>query len=82
MKQVVLSLSDEGNARLRRLARETNEGKKGALSQTAEEAFELLEKERRQKKALLKLKELANKNLKLGVGKFVREDAYYGKRFG
>ena len=79
---MVLSLSDEGNARLRRLAMETDDGKKGALSQTAEEALKLLEKEREQRKALLRLKELANKNLKLGVGKFVREDAYYGKRFG
>lgn len=43
VKQVVLSLSEAGNARLRRLASETNSGKKGALSQTAEEAFELLE---------------------------------------
>lgn len=73
---MVLSLSAEGDARLRRLAAETHGAKKGALSQTAEEAFELLEKDLRQRKALEHLKELANRNFKWGVKKFVREDAY------
>lgn len=73
---MVLSLSDEGNSRLRRLAMETDNGKKGALSQTVEEGLALLEKEREQRKALVRLKQLANQNFKWGVKKFVREDAY------
>lgn len=76
MKQVVLSLSDEGEKRLRRLARETKEGKKGALSETAEEALLLLEKNMEMWKARKRLMEIANENIDFGVGKFDREKAY------
>ena len=79
---MVLSLSDAGNARLRRLASETNEGKKGALSQTVEEGLISLEKKRRHQQALKRLLELADENKSYGVKKFVRADAYRGKRFG
>ena len=64
-----------------RLAKETNEGKKGAFSQTVEEALELLEKERQQRKAAATILEFAKQNRKLGIGRFVRADAYRGHRF-
>ncbi|MBI5553326.1 MAG: hypothetical protein HY917_01150 [Candidatus Diapherotrites archaeon] len=76
MKQVVLSLNDESEKRLRRLALQVNEGKKGALSKTVEEALFELEKQRLQRKSLARLMELANQDLMLGVGKFDREEAY------
>lgn len=82
MKQRLLSFSDEGDARLKRLAKETNEGKKGAFSQTVEEALELLEKERRRKRAASFILDFARQNRKLGVGKFVRASIYRGHRFG
>ncbi|GEM_PF-6163531 len=76
MKQVVLSLSEESDERLRRLALTTRSGKKGALSQTVEEALALLEKKLKQKHSLRRLAELANADSKLGVNQFARDDAY------
>lgn len=76
MKQVVLSLKEESEARLRKLAQETRGGRKGALSETVEEALMLLEKKMRQKKALKKLEELASEDASYGVKKFERKEAY------
>ena len=61
LKQVVLSLKDESEARLRRLAQKTRGGRKGALSETVDEALYLLEKKLKQQSSLVKLKELAGK---------------------
>ncbi len=76
MKQVVVSLTDKGNERLRRLAIEIKGGKKGSLSETVEEALELLEKKIKQLTALERLKKIADENRVLGIGKFDREEAY------
>lgn len=76
LKQVVVSLTDKGDERLRRLAIEIKGGKKGSLSQTVEEALELLEKKIKQMAAMKRLKEISDKGVFLGVGKFEREDAY------
>lgn len=81
MKQLVLSVEDESDERLRRLARELKGGRKGSLSATVEEALLVLEKDVKQKRALLRLKELANRGRNLGVGTFDRRDAYSGHRF-
>lgn len=76
LKQVVVSLTDKGDERLRRLAIEIKGGKKGSLSETVEEALELLEKKIKQLAAMKRLKEISDKGVFLGVGKFEREDAY------
>ena len=76
LKQVVVSLTDKGDERLRRLAHEIKGGKKGSLSETVEEALELLEKKIKQLAAMKRLKEISDKGVFLGVGKFEREDAY------
>ncbi len=76
MRQVVLSLSEESEERLRRLALRTRNGRKGALSQTVEDALLLLEKRLKQGKALERLQEISTQNRALGVGKFDREEAY------
>ena len=82
MGQIVLSLEKKDEERLRELAKETNNGKKGAISQTVAEALVELEKKRRQQKALKRLFELANEDQDYGVGRFDRNEIYRGKRFG
>ncbi len=76
MKQVVLSLQDDSEKRLRRLAHELKGGKKGALSKTVEESLILLEKEMKRRAAFKRLMEIANENRVLGIGKFSRDDIY------
>jgi len=76
LKQVVLSLSDKGERRLRDLAQKTRQGRKGALSETVEDGLILLEKRLKQKSFLRRLKKLAGEDLVFGVGKFAREEAY------
>ena len=73
---VVLSLSKEGEERLRRLAHSNGGGKKGSLSKTVEEAVELLEKMEKQRKAIEGIKKMSERGLNWGIGKFNREDAY------
>ena len=72
----MLSLSDKGDEKLRWLAHEIKGGKKGAISATVEEALDLLEKKLKQSAAMKRLKEISDKGVYLGVGKFEREDAY------
>ena len=81
MKKRLVSLSDEGDARLERLAREKYRNEKGAISKTVEKALEELDKDDRQRTAIRKLIEFAKQNRKLGIGKFERHMAYQGKRF-
>ena len=76
MKQVVLSLKEDSDMRLRRLARITGDGRKGSLSKTVEEALILLEKKIVQKNALEKLKQFADEDINYGIGSFKREYAY------
>ena len=76
MAQVVLSLSKESEDRLRRLAQITKQGRKGALSDTVEEAIFLLEKKLKQKASLGRLKTLASQDKVFGAGRFKREEAY------
>jgi Arc/MetJ-type ribon-helix-helix transcriptional regulator len=75
MKRVLLSLTDNSEKRLRRLA-QAKGGEKGSLSETVEEALLLLEKQLRQKNALERLQALADEDRVLGVGTFDREEAY------
>lgn len=76
LKQVVLSISEESDARLRRLARKMMNGRKGSISQTVEASLILLEKRTMQAKALIKLKTLSEENKSYGIKKFRRSDAY------
>ena len=71
-----MSLKDDSEERLRRLAQQTKGGKKGALSETVEEALYLLDKKLMQKKSLANLKKLVDMDRSFGVGKFEREEAY------
>jgi len=76
MVQVVLSLKQETEQKLRRMARELKGGKKGALSAVVTEALDEYEQRAQQMLALEKLRKIADKGLKLGITKFNREDAY------
>lgn len=76
MKQVVLSLKEESEERLRRLAQEAYAGRKGSLSKTVEDALLAFEKLTKQQKALNRWMEIAKEGRKLGVGHFEREEAY------
>ncbi len=81
MGQILLSLSEVAENRLRRLAMMRG-GKKGALSQTVEESLRVLEKEMAREYAWQRLKAFADQDIDLGIGKFDRNELYKGKRFG
>ena len=75
-QQVVLSLGDEYNRKLRRLAKDLFDGRKGAMSDVVEKGIDLVEEESRRSKAHSKLLSLVNNARDIGIGKFNREDAY------
>ena len=76
MVQVVLSLKQETEQKLRRLARELKGGKKGALSAVVTEALDEYEKRARQLQAIEKVKQISAEGWKLGIGKIKREELY------
>ena len=76
MVQVVLSLQEETNQRLRRLARELKGGRKGALSEVVTEALSEYEKQAKRLHAIKKLKQISAEGWKLGIGKFSRDKLY------
>ena len=76
MRQVVLSLHETAEDRLRRMAQQQYSGKKGSLSKTVEEALLVLEKQRKQRKALERLLQISREDRILGVGRFERNEAY------
>lgn len=81
MGQILLSLSQKGEKRLRYLA-ELKGGKKGSLSETVEQALEVFEREMSREEAWKRARILADANIDLGVGRFDRKELYKGKRFG
>ena len=76
MVQVVLSLEEKYNVKLRRLANTLYGGKKGAMSEVVEVGLDLLEKKTKRDKAYKKLLSLSAKADALGIGKAEREEAY------
>ena len=80
MEKILVSLSEKGVERLRKLAKWKG-NKKGAISETVEMALEVLEKEFQREVAWRKLKALADEDIKWGIGKFDRNELYTGKRF-
>ncbi len=82
MKHVLISLDEEYVAKLKRLAKDGKGMKKGAISATVKEGIDLVEKEQRRKLAWKRLWVLMNEDVKWGIGKFKREDAYDDPRFG
>ncbi len=76
MVQIVLSLEAEYDKKLRRMASEMYNNKKGAMSEIVEHGLDLFEKESKRNAAYLKLLALSKQNLKFGVKNFKREDAY------
>ena len=82
MKQVVLSITEDSDKRLRKLASEYMDGRKGSLSKTVEDALILLDKRIRQERGIIRLKELANEDINYGVGRFERTQAYKSARLG
>ncbi|MEK6971036.1 MAG: hypothetical protein AABW68_05125 [archaeon] len=81
MKHVLISLEEEYVAKLKRLAKDGNGMKRGAISATVKEGIDLVEKERKRQKAWKRLKELFDEDYAWGIREFKREDAYYGPRF-
>ena len=75
MVQIVLSLSEEKDKELRRLAIEKYGGKKGALSKVVEEGIELVKIHKQKSKAKKEFWEMVNNAKDLGIGKFTREEA-------
>jgi len=82
MKKRLFSFSDEEDARLVRLAKESYGGEKGALSKTMREALERMEKEKQRERAAFNILALIEKKRKLGIERFDRNQAYQGHRFG
>lgn len=81
MGQILLSLSEKGEKRLRYLA-ELDGKKKDAVSETVERALEALEKEMVREQAWKRASQLADADIDLGVGKFDRKEFYKGTRSG
>lgn len=81
MKHVLVSLDEETVKKLRKLAMDGKQMKRGAISTTVKEGIELVEKERKRQKAWERLFELSKNAPKWGIKSFKREDAYSGKRF-
>ena len=75
MVQIVLSLSEEKDKELRRLAIEKYGGKKGALSKVVEEGIELVKSQKQKTRAEKNFWEMVNNAKDLGIGKFTREEA-------
>ena len=75
MVQIVLSLSEEKEKELRKLAIEKYEGKKGALSKIVEEGIELVKNQKQKTRAEKDFWEMVNNAKDLGIGKFTREEA-------
>ncbi len=76
MPQVVLSLEQKYDDKLRRLANTLYGGRKGAMSEVVEAGIEMLERKIKRDKAYKKLLLLSSKSRALGMGKFEREEAY------
>ncbi|MBN2066936.1 MAG: hypothetical protein JW744_00530 [Candidatus Diapherotrites archaeon] len=75
-KQVVLSLEDKYDEKLRRLAKDLYNGKKGAMSEVVEKGLDLVEEESRRDEAYKKLLRKVRNAGAVGIGKFKREEAY------
>lgn len=76
MVQVVLSLEEKYNKKLRKLANRLYSGKKGSMSEVVERGIELLERESQRKDAFIKMLSEATNAKDLGIGKFNRAEAY------
>ena len=75
-RQVVLSLEDKYDEKLRRLAKDLFDGRKGAMSDVVEKGLDLVEEKTKRSKAHSKLLFLVNNARDLGIGKFDREEAH------
>jgi len=75
MVQIVLSISEKHNKKLRDLAMKEFEGKKGAISAIVEQGIDLAEEKVRKQRAHERLLHLARNAQNLGVGKFSRAEA-------
>ena len=76
MVQIVLSISEKQNKKLRDLAMKEFEGKKGALSAIVERGIDLVDEETKRNEAHYKILELARKSKWKGDGKFDRNSIY------
>lgn len=76
MAQVVLSLEEKYDKKLRSLAVSLHGGKKGAMSEIVEQGIDLVEEKEKREKAYEKLLAHAKNAKSLGIGKFSREECY------
>ncbi|MBI4210472.1 MAG: hypothetical protein HY544_03135 [Candidatus Diapherotrites archaeon] len=76
MPQIVLFMDDNHDKKLRKLAKDMYGDKKGAISNTAEDAVDLLEREKSRKEAFGRILKMAKNAKNLGIGKFSRAEAY------
>jgi len=76
MVQIVLSISEKHNKKLRELAMKEYEGKKGALSAIVEKGIDLVDEEAKRMEAHYKILEIARKSTWKGDGKFDRNKLY------
>jgi hypothetical protein len=74
--QIVLSISEKHNKKLRELAMKEFEGKKGALSAVVEKGIDLADEEAKREAAHEKLVWLAKNKAGKGEGKFDRNELY------
>lgn len=75
MVQVIVSLSEEKEKELRKLAMDKYDGKKGSLSKIVEEGIEMVKNKKEQEKNDKDFWELVNNAKDLGKINFTREEA-------
>ncbi len=76
MVQIVLSLEEKYDKKLRELAKKEFNGEKGSLSTIVEKGIDLFEKEIKMQKAREKLLLLSKQNRKIEFDEFKRNEVY------
>ena len=76
MVQVVLSLEEKYNQKLRHLAQLLYNNKKGAISEVVENSLDVFEKNLKRDKVYPEMLHAAKNAENWGVKKFVRDEAY------
>jgi hypothetical protein len=75
MGKIIISLSNEKEKELRKLAMDKYNGQKGSLSKIVDEAIDLVKNQDQQSKADKDFWNMVNNAKNLKIGKFTRDEA-------
>ena len=80
MGNLTIGLDDKDEARLRRLAKERFEGKKGSISKTISIALDKLEEESKKDRAIKELIEMMDKGFDMGKNLIKHRSELYDRK--